>query len=148
MNHLTAPTTLREAAGVGLWLCGVLASAAGPDYARDVQPIFAKHCYSCHGPDDQTSSYRLDVRDVALKGGDNGEAAIVPHKSAESPLIRHVANPDPALRMPPGDSDVPPLSAEQIATLKAWIDAGPAWPDEFAGSTDARASRPSGPCGR
>jgi hypothetical protein len=126
----------RGAAGVGLWLCAVLSLAAGPDYARDVQPIFATHCYSCHGPEDQTSSYRLDVRDVAIKGGDSGEAAIVPHKSAESALIRHVSNPDPDLRMPPGDSDVPPLSPEQIATLKAWIDAGPAWPDELAGSTD------------
>ncbi|MFM9058892.1 MAG: PSD1 and planctomycete cytochrome C domain-containing protein [Planctomycetaceae bacterium] len=139
MHHRPAAFVERGALAVAALLGASVAwaaPAAGPDYARDVQPIFAKHCYSCHGPDDQTSSYRLDVRDVALKGGDSGEAAIVPHKSAESALIRHVANPDPALRMPPGDSDVPPLSAEQIATLKAWIDAGPAWPDEFAGSTD------------
>jgi hypothetical protein len=111
-------------------------SAAGPDFARDVRPIFEKHCYSCHGPKDQTSSYRLDVRDIAIKGGDSGEPAILPHKSAKSALIRHVSNPDPELRMPPGDSDVPPLTAEQIATLRAWIDAGPSWPDELAGSTD------------
>jgi mono/diheme cytochrome c family protein len=112
------------------------ATAAGPDYARDVRPIFEKHCYACHGPNDQTSSYRLDVRAVALKGGDSGETAIVPHKSAASALIRHVSNPAPDQRMPPADSDVPPLSAEQIAILKAWIDAGPSWPEEFAGSAD------------
>lgn len=107
-----------------------------PDFARDIQPIFKKHCYACHGPEKQTSSYRLDVREIAIKGGDSGEAAIVPHKAEESVLVRHVSNPDLDLRMPPADSDVPPLSPEQIATLKAWIDSGPAWPDELAGTTN------------
>jgi len=34
-------------------------------------------------------SYRLDVRDIALRGGDSGETAIVPHDAKRSPLIRH-----------------------------------------------------------
>jgi mono/diheme cytochrome c family protein len=109
---------------------------AAPDYVRDIRPIFEQHCYSCHGAEKQTSSYRLDVRDVALKGGDSGEPAIVPHKAAESAIIRHVSEADPHLRMPPADSGVPPLSAEQIATLAAWINAGPSWPDALAGSAD------------
>jgi len=113
---------------------GSAAAAAGPDFVRDVKPIFERHCYACHGADEQTSSYRLDVRDRAIQGGDSGQVAIVPHDSAASPLIRHVSHPDPARRMPPADAEVPPLSAEQIATLAAWIDAGPSWPDELAGA--------------
>src|SRR5207244_2028369 len=60
------------------------------DYVRDVQPLFAKACYSCHGPIKQKSDFRLDVKASALKGGDRG-AAIVSGKSAESPLIHFVA---------------------------------------------------------
>jgi len=139
MAHETSIQTRSSAAFAACGLALLLvtsATAAGPDYVRDVKPIFERHCYSCHGPEDQTSSYRLDVRDVALKGGDSGEPAIVPHKAAESAIIRHVTNPDPDQRMPPADADVPPLSPEQIATLTAWIDAGPSWPDQLAGSTD------------
>ena len=30
------------------------------DFDRDVKPIFAKHCVSCHGPDKQKNGLRLD----------------------------------------------------------------------------------------
>ena len=95
-----------------------------------------KSCYGCHGPKKQKNGYRLDIREIALTGGDSGKAAITPHKADESLLIKHVSSEDPDSRMPPADSDVPPLTPAQIATLRAWIDAGPAWPDELAGSVD------------
>src|SRR4051794_39332249 len=40
------------------------------DFLHDIQPIFQRACYRCHGPEKQKSEYRLDVRDVALKGGE------------------------------------------------------------------------------
>ncbi len=62
------------------FLCGVIVPQSGfavaPDFARDIQPILEKSCLSCHGPEKQKSGYRLDVRDIALRGGDSGEAAI------------------------------------------------------------------------
>ncbi|MCE9629099.1 MAG: PSD1 and planctomycete cytochrome C domain-containing protein [Planctomycetia bacterium] len=137
MSNQSLSIKCRAGTVVAAWFIATTSAlAAAPDFARDVRPIFERHCYACHGPEKQTSSYRLDVRDIAIKGGDSGEAAIVPHNSADSALVRHVSETDPDLRMPPGDSDVPPLSVEQIATLKAWIDAGPSWPNELAGSAD------------
>src|SRR5688572_24707028 len=67
-----------------------LASARKVDFERDVAPIFAANCVSCHGPEKQKSSYRLDDRAVALKGGELGKA-IVPGNGAGSPLIQYVA---------------------------------------------------------
>ena len=92
---------------------------------------------SRHGPEKQKSGYRLDVRDIALRGGDSGEAAIVPHDAKRSPLIRFVSGEDEELLMPPKKSTAPRLTPEEVATLRAWIDAGPAWPDELAGPKNA-----------
>ena len=113
------------------------AVAAAPDFARDIQPILERSCLSCHGPEKQKSGYRLDVRDIALRGGDSGEAAIVPHDAKRSPLIRLVSGEDEELLMPPKKSTAPRLTPEEVATLRAWIDAGPAWPDELAGLKNA-----------
>lgn len=116
-------------------LCAAAASAA-PDYVVDVRPILERSCYGCHGPEKQKSGYRLDVRDIAFKGGVSGAAAIRPHDSTTSPLIRYVSGDDPDMRMPPPSSALPALSADEVATLRAWIDAGPSWPDEFAGRVE------------
>ncbi len=102
------------------------AIAAAPDFAREVRPILEKHCFSCHGPDKHKSGYRLDVRDVALKGGDSGKPAIVPHDAKASPLIRFVSGEEKELLMPPKGER---LDAGQIALLKRWIDAGAPWPE-------------------
>jgi mono/diheme cytochrome c family protein len=110
------------------------AEAVPIDFLRDVQPIFVEHCYQCHGPDKQEAGLRLDQRDKALAGGDSG-AWFVAGKAAESEIVRRVLA-DEAERMPPVDAQNKPLSAEQIATIKSWIDAGAAWPEANAGGSN------------
>ncbi len=100
------------------------------DFVRDVRPILVKHCHECHGPDEQESGLRLDVRKSALEGGDSG-AVILPGKSGESALIERITTDDDDLVMPPeGDR----LSKAEIAMLRSWIEAGAKWPDSAAGS--------------
>src|SRR5262245_3148821 len=70
------------------------------DYVKDVQPILANACYSCHGDKKQQSSFRLDRKADAFKGGEIGKP-IIPGKSGESPLIHYVAGVDKDLKMPP-----------------------------------------------
>ena len=104
-------------------------AASGPvDFARDIQPIFAKHCQQCHGVEKQKGGLRLDLRQGALEGGDSG-AVIVPGKSAESRLLHLVAKLDGETQMPPAGENRQPLTRDQIAQLRAWIDAGANWPD-------------------
>src|SRR5678815_5336591 len=71
-----------------LLLLVALPVAGAPDFARDVRPMFERSCFQCHGPEKQKSGYRLDSREIALKGGDSGKAAIIPHNAKSSPLIR------------------------------------------------------------
>ncbi|MEW4569017.1 PSD1 and planctomycete cytochrome C domain-containing protein [Tautonia sp. JC769] len=86
-------------------------------FERDIRPIFREHCIHCHGEEDDPKA-GLDLRFVRtmLDGGLTGEA-IVPGDRDGSFLWHRVEDDE----MPPGDGK---LSADQKATLAAWIDAG------------------------
>ncbi|MBC8001851.1 MAG: hypothetical protein H7X97_04605, partial [Opitutaceae bacterium] len=71
------------------------------DFVRDIQPIFRARCYSCHDGKKQRGELRLDVKSAALKGGESHAPAIVPGKSADSPLVRFVAGLEEGMLMPP-----------------------------------------------
>lgn len=108
-------------------LCACVSRAAEVDFARDIQPIFIKRCFECHGPDKVKGGLRLDAKAEAMKGGKSGKPAIAPGKSSESELIRRVATDDMDDRMPPKGE---PLEPAQIAALRAWMDAGAVWPEK------------------
>src|SRR5579872_291595 len=110
---------------VGLWVPAVVVrgdeTVRRVDYAADIKPILARHCTSCHGSEKQKSGLRLDSVSAVIKGGDSG-AAIESGKSAESLLIQAVSGVEGVAAMPPKGQ--PPLSADEIALLKTWIDQG------------------------
>lgn len=109
------------------------------DFGRDIQPLFKSNCYSCHGPSQQLNGLRLDRRHAVIQNriGANG-ALIVPGNSAESRLYVKLIGSQSGLQMPPTG----PLAAEQIAKVKAWIDQGAEWPDEFSGDTPSASPDP------
>jgi hypothetical protein len=113
-----------------IWLClltALPASAAEVDYLKDIKPLLSSRCSACHGALRQKSGLRLDAAELIRKGGKNGPA-IAPGKSGESLLIDHVtANDRP--RMPP-ESEGSPLTAAEVALLRAWIDQGAKAPNE------------------
>ncbi|HEY1337237.1 MAG TPA: DUF1549 domain-containing protein, partial [Bryobacteraceae bacterium] len=98
-------------------------AGAAVDYVRDIQPLLAKHCLMCHGPQQQMSGFRLDSREAALKGGGLG-VDIVPGNGSGSRLIRFVSGAEKRVMPPVGAR----LSAAEIALLRAWIDEGVKWP--------------------
>jgi hypothetical protein len=95
-------------------------AAESVDYVRDVKPILAQRCYACHSGLKQKGELRLDTGALALKGGESGPA-LKPGHADESPLIAKVSAADLSERMPPEGK---PLTPEQIAILKTWIDQG------------------------
>jgi Protein of unknown function (DUF1553)/Protein of unknown function (DUF1549)/Planctomycete cytochrome C len=106
---------------------GSWAAEGAPDFGREVRPILAKHCFTCHGPDGDArqAELRLD-REESAKQDRGGYAAIKAGDAAGSELIVRVSSADADQRMPPADSH-PPLSATEIETLRRWIDAGGAY---------------------
>ena len=105
------------------FLC-LRAQNPSPDFARDIQPVFEKNCYACHGEKLQSAGLRLDRKQSAL-------TKITPGKAAESELYKRIAGLGNMARMPMGST----LPAAQTDAIKKWIDAGATWPDTpFAGT--------------
>ncbi|MBL8752705.1 MAG: DUF1549 domain-containing protein, partial [Planctomycetes bacterium] len=106
--------------------------AAAIDFARDVRPILAQHCYTCHGPDDQKrkAELRLDQKSSAFAARENG-AAFVAGKPDESEAMRRILSTDDDERMPPPESGVT-LKPAEIAVLQRWLTDGAAWSEHWA----------------
>jgi hypothetical protein len=116
---------------------GAIRSDAAVDYERDIEPLLRAHCYECHDGAEKVAELRLDVRSLALQGGESGEPAIVPGQSDGSELIARITADDESMRMP---LERPALSPAQVQLLRSWIDEGADWPDQVAGDpTDPRA---------
>lgn len=97
------------------------------DFIRDLQPILENACLGCHGPQTAKSQLRLDTREHALQGGENGPD-LLPGESAKSPIVHFTARLVPDSEMPPEGRGVP-LTPEQVGLLRAWIDQGALWPE-------------------
>jgi hypothetical protein len=110
---------------------GLGAEPTVPDFQRDVLPIFENHCFQCHDGRKQTAGLRLDVRSKAMQGGDSGDPAIVPKISEQSEIVLRVTTDDADAKMPP-EGKGQPLSLEEIAIVRNWIDGGAIWPDAVA----------------
>lgn len=122
---------LAATAFVGLILSPAAMSAqvtGKVDFARDVLPILKEHCYECHGPEKQMNGFRLDRRRDALRGGVQSDMGA--GNAEGTRLYQKLIGTKVGQRMPAGK---PPLPPEQIAIIKAWIDQGIVWPDEFSG---------------
>jgi len=100
--------------------CALPVSAAPVDYTRDVRPIFAAHCVSCHGPTKAQAELRLDLY-ARIKEGGNSGPAVVAGKPGESRILQAIAGDKPDVsRMPPKGT----VPADRVAVLKRWVEEG------------------------
>ncbi len=95
------------------------------DFEKQIRPLLKQHCYDCHSQDEVESGLRLDHGANILKGGDRGPA-VLPGKSAESPLFLSLSGQGKIPRMP---FDLPPLKQSEISLIQQWIDQGGKIPD-------------------
>lgn len=120
-------------------------SAAEPatvDFNRDVRPILSDHCFECHGPDaeQRQAELRLDSKDGLFRKAAEHQN-VVAGNSAKSELFRRITTADPDERMPPSDSGRK-LTADQISTIKRWIESGAEWKLHWSFVTPTRPEAP------
>ena len=120
-----------------LLACGFVLAFASPalaqetpvDFGRDVQPLLARRCFSCHGPDKAESGLNMAQMQSMLGEAESGLHAIVPKNVAESELLRRVSTTDEWEKMPPEGK---PLTAEEVALLRRWVEQGAVWQTHWA----------------
>ncbi|MGE0143272.1 MAG: DUF1553 domain-containing protein [Planctomycetota bacterium] len=112
---------------------GSLARAQEVDFDREVRPILADRCFSCHGPDAaaRKAELRLDRFEFASAVRADGSRAIAPGDLEQSLAWARVCSTNADERMPPPDSG-PPLTAAQVQILKRWIAAGAPYTEHWA----------------
>lgn len=99
----------------------IFAAPAKVKFNRDVRPILSDKCFFCHGPDPKKreADLRLDERDPAVEA-----KAFVPGQAKVSEMIQRILSTDADDHMPPPESKLGDLTADEIAILKRWIDEG------------------------
>ncbi|HSG69250.1 MAG TPA: c-type cytochrome domain-containing protein, partial [Planctomycetaceae bacterium] len=70
-------------------------------FENNIRPLLLDRCVRCHGPKKSESGLRLDSREAALRGGENGPAFVLqqPQSSLMIKAIRH----QDGLEMPPDE---------------------------------------------
>jgi mono/diheme cytochrome c family protein len=94
-------------------------------YSKDVAPILAQNCASCHAPGQPgyvASGFDLTGYDSLMKGTRYGPV-VIPGDPLTSTLVMLIeGRADPSLKMPHGDSK--PLTREEIRTIRRWVKQG------------------------
>ena len=93
-------------------------------FEKQVRPLLAQHCYSCHSSASQPvmGGLKLDSEAGLQEGGSRGKA-IVPGEPQRSLLVTAITYSDDRLRMPPTGK----LADDEIATLIEWVKMGAQW---------------------
>ena len=98
------------------------------EFNRDVRPILADKCYSCHGADavPKKIPLRLDS-EAAAKADLGGRRAIVDGDPAASLLIRRITSENKAQRGCRSVDSGLELTDGEIDTLRQWVAQGAKW---------------------
>ena len=72
------------------------------DFAKEVQPLFKKHCVACHNSTTHEGGLNLESPEAMLKGGDSGPG-FVAGKGVESLLLDRATGKSEPLMPPAGN---------------------------------------------
>jgi hypothetical protein len=106
-------------------------SAIGQEvqFATEIQPILARRCYACHGPDTAESGLRLNSHEAASAELDSGSRAIVPGQPEASELLARIRSTEEGVRMPPEGK---PLTIAEQERIERWIAQGAVFKQHWA----------------
>ncbi len=106
---------MRFRLSVGL-LLAVAAVAAPVDYVRDIAPLLAAQCGTCHSAETNASGFSVASLATVMAGGKKHGKAVIGGHPDRSPLVRMVRG-SLSPRMPLGRE----LNETDIERLEAWI---------------------------
>ena len=106
--------------GIALSFLFLNAPIEAGEFRELVAPILQQRCLACHNSQVAKGGYSLETKEQAFLGH-----SIVAGDAAASHLAQLIVASDPDERMP---KNAKPLSKDEVAIIRKWIDAGAAWP--------------------
>src|SRR5229473_6799686 len=94
-------------------------------FQQKIRPIFSSRCQGCHNDTLRYSGRSLDSAESLRKGGLHGPV-VVPGDPQTSRLYRKISG----LEKPSMPMQGDPLTADEVALLKRWIELKAPWPEE------------------
>ena len=129
MRTLTLLSATLVALGIPAW-AAVQNRGSAVDFDREVRPLLAARCLSCHGFDagKRQAGLRLDTFEGATAVMPNGKRGVTPGNPAESRIFARAT----AHTMPPPGSGKKPLTPAELSILKRWISSGAKYQTHWA----------------
>ncbi len=91
-------------------------------YEKEIVPLLEKKCMYCHRGASIRGKYDMSTYEGLLKGGSKRSPAILPGRANDSPLIKMAGHTVIPVMPPPVEES--PLTPEELALFKLWIDQG------------------------
>lgn len=115
---------------------------AGPDYKKDIKPIFEKRCVECHSTKMKKpkGGYKFDD-DASIKSEIGPSFLIRPGDPGNSDLMGMVTRANKDHPMPPDKGDA--LNAKEIKTLTEWIKQGALMESNATANSSSLPGRPA-----
>ena len=113
---------------LGVTLTLVLGGCGGAEsvsFSRDVKPILADNCFSCHqegGAGYEASGFSMETYDDLMRGTQYGPMIIPGDAEGSNLVVLMEGRADPSISMPHGSMDKLPKS--DIDTIRRWIEQG------------------------
>ena len=125
-THFTEllPSRLQPLLGASIPETSVTSAGKNPSAFYDVrvQPLFNRHCVTCHGQSKHKAGLRLDSYALVMRGGKHGPV-IKPSDLKGSELVRRINLPQSDDDFMPADNKKP-LSTSEVKLLETWITEG------------------------
>jgi cytochrome c553 len=107
----------------------VAQNAQTVNFSREVQPLLARRCFACHGPDKAEGGLRMNSAEGLSVTLDSGGQAVVAGKPDESEVIQRITSTEEGVRMPPEGK---PLTETEQDLLRRWIEEGGKFENHWA----------------
>jgi hypothetical protein len=107
----------------------VLGQESTIQFSTDIQPILARRCFACHGPDKAEGGLRLNSPETISVVLESGNRAIVPNDLQASAILERIRSTEEDTRMPPEGK---PLSEIEQQRIARWIEQGANWKQHWA----------------
>ena len=95
------------------------------DFEQQILPILERSCFECHSGKLKKPKGGIRLDDLeAIREKSQTDNLILPHKASKSALVKSISHKPGNDDLMPPPNDGKPLSAEEIALIRRWVEEG------------------------